>query len=382
MYMMKFFKPNIDKMQQKKDAKGLIEVIRYYNKNLYNSKTPKENLEIQRKAKNALQELGAIAIHPLIQEFLTEESNIRDIALDILRSIGNSAAIAPLEKYLESHLIEDYWHDTEVYTALVFCGWKPKNIEMQIKHDILNYHDIDNLHKKYGALAVNVLMTAIEDVNGYVSKIYKAKYYGKWQYRGWKGIYCEQLGKIGDEKAIGTIAKVLYSNQDRNDAIKALVEINSDKATQSLVELLLNSPSHTPISDRQYLFKVLKEIGHTLDYKEIYCQLQSTFSSKNMVDMPQQQLDLQQNEISSYGTIQVLGLDEIEHRGHFRELQKLYQDKSIQGEKICQACGRLSVVPAHGSKMLPKIMSDEYRNDEIYSLCLFCGNFSSAIWTT
>ena len=86
-----FFKPNVEKLEKKKDVEGLIKALKC-------KKTPK----IRDRAAEALGKVGGEkGVEPLIQALKDEELFVRKTAVKALGEVGDERAIEPLIQALK-----------------------------------------------------------------------------------------------------------------------------------------------------------------------------------------------------------------------------------------------------------------------------------------
>jgi HEAT repeat protein len=115
---------------------------------------------------------------------------------------------------------KNYQGRIEAVRLLVLRGWKPSSLDEWIKFDIAAGL-FDVVHEK-GSAAVEPLIAATEETD--------------WR---WKGGAAKALGKIGDERAIGPLIRVLKSeNWPRQEAAKSLKQFADDRAIEPLINAL------------------------------------------------------------------------------------------------------------------------------------------------
>jgi tetratricopeptide (TPR) repeat protein len=90
----KFLKPNVEKMEKKKDVKGLIEALKH------------RETDVRKKAAEALGKIGDTkAVEPLIQALKDENLNVRLGGVAALGRIGDTKAVGPLIQALKDESI-------------------------------------------------------------------------------------------------------------------------------------------------------------------------------------------------------------------------------------------------------------------------------------
>jgi len=168
------FKPDVNKMEKRKDVEGLIKALKHRDKNVQ---------------KNAIEALGDIgdtrSVKPLIEVLRDEDGKVRKEATMALEKIR-----APFIKALK---------DGDVF------------IRMNMAESIV----------KIGELAVEPLIQALKDEN--VNVQIKA---------------VESLGKIGDKRAVGPLISLLENKDIGGEAAKALGKIGDKRAVEPLIQAL------------------------------------------------------------------------------------------------------------------------------------------------
>jgi len=86
-YKVGLFKPNVERLAEKCDVKGLIKALLYYRK---------DYLVVRSKAAEALVKIGASAVNPLIATLKEENNYMQSTAAEVLGKIGDKRAVEPL----------------------------------------------------------------------------------------------------------------------------------------------------------------------------------------------------------------------------------------------------------------------------------------------
>jgi len=88
-----FGPPNVEKLKEKRDLKGLIKALRY-----------KRDGVVRQTAAEVLGEIGdARAVEPLLAALRDEDSDVREAAAEALGKIGDARAAVPLRSALGEH---------------------------------------------------------------------------------------------------------------------------------------------------------------------------------------------------------------------------------------------------------------------------------------
>jgi len=86
----RLFKPNVERLREKKDVKGLIKALRHE--------------DVRKEAAEALVNIGEPAVEPLIQALKDEYSDVREEAARALGRIGDKRAVEPLIQALKDNI--------------------------------------------------------------------------------------------------------------------------------------------------------------------------------------------------------------------------------------------------------------------------------------
>jgi len=182
-----FGPPNVEKLSEKKDVKGLIKALRY------------EKVFVRREAADALGNIvDSRSVDPLITALKDSDRYVRKSAVEALGKIGDSRAIDPLitalkdsDKNVRKSAVEALGKtgDSRVIDPLITAL---KDSEWFVRESAAE------ALVKIGQPAVNPLLLVLMDSDPHVRKS-----------------AVELLGKISDSKAIDPLIKVL-KDSDRN----------------------------------------------------------------------------------------------------------------------------------------------------------------------
>lgn len=236
---MALFKPNVEKMKKKQDVEGLIKALKH------------KDGAVQKRAIEALVDIGEPAIDPLIQALKHEDWRVRDSATETLGKIGDARAVEPLVQVLMAG-----GHPRRaIADALDRLAWQPSNDAEKARYLIAKkrWHEliglgrqavepllrvlkpgsgviIENVRKiathtlaRLGEQAVEPLIQALEDKE-WVVRLSAA----------------EALGKIGDVRAVEPLTQAL-KDEDwivRMNAVWALGNIGEARAVEFLIQAL------------------------------------------------------------------------------------------------------------------------------------------------
>jgi len=209
------FKPNVERLQEKKNVKGLIKALRH------------KDSDVRWRAAKALGEIGdKRAVEPLIQALKDKDRDVRKEAVWTLGRIGDKRAVEPLIQALK----DEYW-DVRERAAKTLV--------------------------KIGEPAVEPLIQALKDEDRYVREG-AAEALGK---MGWKPgddtekVYYliakrkwSELPKLG-EPAVEPLIQAL-KDEDRRvqlGAAKALGEIGDERAVEPLIQTLKDKTYWYPV---------------------------------------------------------------------------------------------------------------------------------------
>jgi HEAT repeat protein len=198
-----FFKPNVKKMEEKRNVKGLIKALEHKDPN------------VRSEAAKALGRIGdERAVEPLIQALRDKYGSVREAAAEALVKIG-APAVEPLITALRD---EEWYVRRAAAEALDELGWKPGQDEgaawyWMVKRDWEKCVAL-------GAIAVEPLISALRDEDDDVREA-----------------AAEALGELGDSRAVKPLISALRDDRYwrvRKAAAEALGEIGDERALEEL----------------------------------------------------------------------------------------------------------------------------------------------------
>jgi len=218
------FKPNIEKMENKKNVMGLINALKY------------NESWIRIAAAKALGRIeDARAVEPLIQALeVADSSYFRAAAVTALGMLGDARAVSSLIQALqdEGHVI------VEAVKALGWIGKPAVESLIQAMEDAGSSYSRGQAARTLGrigdARAVDPLLQVfINDKNNYV-----------------RGEAARALGEIGDTRAVALLLQALNDKDDkiRVAAARALGEMGDAQAVAPLLQALNDKDSKIRIA--------------------------------------------------------------------------------------------------------------------------------------
>jgi len=248
----RLFKPNVERLREKKDVKGLIKALRHE--------------DVRKEAAEALVNIGEPAVEPLIQALKDEYSDVREEAARALGRIGDKRAVEPLIQALKDNIDvqrraawalrkigepavepliqalkdEDWYVRWRAAWALDEMGWEPGDDTEKVYYLIAKqeWSELPEL----GEPAVEPLIQALKD-----------------EYSDVRESAAEALAKIG-EPAVEPLIQALkkYINSDvRMRAARALGKIGDKRAVEPLIQALKDEDWHV----QEEAAEALGEIG-------------------------------------------------------------------------------------------------------------------------
>ncbi|MCX6558123.1 MAG: HEAT repeat domain-containing protein [Candidatus Aminicenantes bacterium] len=222
-----FLKPDVAKMEEKKDVAGLIKALR--------------NSDWLRR-RNAVQALGKIldarAVEPLVDKLKDWDKDVRNCAAEALEKFG-----LPSEPEVQAW----YWVAKEDFNKVASLGYIAVQTFIMALNDLKSsacHLAVDTLGTIGDARAVEPLIAVLKKSIDPKSSLHMH--------------VIESLGKIGDSKAVEPLIQILQ-RKDKwyGAAIKALGDIGDAMAVWPLVQAL-NDPNS---SVRFVAAEALSEIG-------------------------------------------------------------------------------------------------------------------------
>ncbi len=202
-----FGPPNVKKMKERSNIKGLIKALDY-----------KKEYGVRKAAAGALGQIGdARAVEPLITALKDEDGYVRGAATLALGQIGGPAAEPLITALKDKHAyVRGYAAE-----ALDKLGWEPDLDENGAQYWIAKREWQKCV--EIGAPAVEPLITALKDKDAYMC-----------------GCAAGALGRIGDARAVEPLSAALKDEkwQVRGHAARALGQIGDARAGKPLTAAL------------------------------------------------------------------------------------------------------------------------------------------------
>jgi HEAT repeat protein len=161
----------------------------------------------------ALVEIGAAAVEPLIAALKNSDSEVRSSAADALGEIGDSRAVEPLVAALD---VTDWSVHRRVAAALDKLAWSPDRGAAGATYWAAR--GVSNKCVEIGASAVKPLIAALDDED--------------WKVRN---AAAEALGRIGDPSAV---TPLIIAFRKGSIGPEALGQIGDPRAAESLISVL------------------------------------------------------------------------------------------------------------------------------------------------
>lgn len=227
---MGFFKPNVEKMEAKRDIKGLINVLK-----------DKESLERWR-AIEALEKIGEPSVKPLTKTLKNRDEHARHWAATALGEIGNASVVEPLIEALKD---ENWFVRCGVADALGKITdvrvMKPLGETLNDNHWNVRLNAVEALAKK-GVPSVELLLKALKDKSGWV-----------------RASAAVALGNMGDARAVEPLIEALKEEltHNVNGVPEALGNLGDEVAAPALTIALMDSDPGI----RKASAKALAQIG-------------------------------------------------------------------------------------------------------------------------
>ena len=224
--MFGFGKPNVEKMERKKDIEGLIKALGY-----------EKDTGVRSKAAIALGNIRDVfAFEPLIKALHDPESIVRGNAAEALGKIGDQRAVEPLIQSLyDSYIIVH----SNAARALDNIGWKPGKDKNTARYWIV---------KKEWTKCVEIGVPAVE------SLICVLDYYDD----NARLQATKALGKIGDARAIDPLIKAL---DDSDNGVRSSAACALNKIGPSVLESLIKALDNSDCWVRSRTVRALGKIG-------------------------------------------------------------------------------------------------------------------------
>ena len=271
-----FGPPNIEKMKEKKNVKGLIKALKH------------KDSDIRKGAADALGEIGdARVVKPLIKALQDSDMFVYLKAAEALGKIGDARAVESLIVSLQNRSKYGVEEALEALGKIGTPAVEPLIAALQDSNKDIRRYAADALGKIGDARAVESLIKALQDSEMFVSSK-AAEALGKIgapavepliaalqdsdkdvrQYAA--GI----LGKIGDARAVESLINALQDSNGRvrRKAVLSLGEIGDARAVEPLINTLQDSYNDV----RQNTANVLGKIGDTRAVEPLIATLQDS----------------------------------------------------------------------------------------------------------
>jgi HEAT repeat protein len=284
-----FGKPNIEKMKQKQDVKGLCKALGHKDK------------EVKEQAVTALVEMRETAVEPVIK--LLDKENLYGSAMEVLGKIGG-AAVVPLLATLNNKKANSFVPER----AVLVLG-KIRDTRA-VEHLIATLKDTNHLLRRYAAESLGLIgdTRAVEPL---IAALSDESDVFLWD---WQRYIIVALGRIGDKRAVEPIIYAVKKNLARTLDLgvqeiipfsvlgvvaEVLGQIGDERAVELLIEILQIKPARlTGFSGDLWLSSQLT--GKKLDSKAL----------KRAQDMDSQSA-LAQNDHQNMRVAAVLALGKI-----------------------------------------------------------------------
>lgn len=219
-----FSRPNVEKLKDKKNVKGLIKALRGKDK------------FVRRKASEALGELGEpSAVEPLIQEMKDDDDDIRCEAIKSLGKIKDSSVVEPLIKALKDN---NPWNREVAMESL--GNTKDERAVKPLMQFIIEDKASSSLIK-IGKSSVNPIIQALNDKDAKVRKRAAAI-----------------LGSIRDRRAVEPLIEA-FNDEDpfvRCTIATNLGELKDERAIEPLIQALKDKDGRVRIDSERAILRI------------------------------------------------------------------------------------------------------------------------------
>ena len=264
------FKPNVEKMEAKREVKGLIKALKHKNRGVREKAAEAlgrigderavepliqalndENRDVRRKAAYALGKIGdKRAVEPLIRALKDEDWWFREYVIEALGEIKDARAVEPLVQALK--VAESTRERKYIVEALDKLGWKPKD-SMEIADYLIGKGDWDSRYQ--------FLELVLELEEEYLVRLLYKPFVVDEEFLK---VVIKELGKRRSAKAVEPLIRIslngLLPDYLRECAIRALGEIKDKRAVEPLIQILdLNKRISKEVRDAA--MEALIEIG-------------------------------------------------------------------------------------------------------------------------
>jgi HEAT repeat protein len=264
--VLRLFKPSIEKMQEKNDIEGLIRA----------SQTEKD-YEIRARAAGALGNIGdPRAVEPLSKGLKDTFYPVRVEVVNALGKIRDPRIVEPLLGALtdqDIHVKEKAWNALQKS-----CGVRDINPLIEALHNSKTRDYAAKILGKIGNPAVEPLIRALENDEYFV-----------------RVSAIEQLGRIGDKRAVDPLVKLLQDQDLIPFAAEALGRIGDKRAVDPLVKLYEEGYSPKEIvgaleniGDERAIdlfIKILEDTGAEKEMRENAARALSVYEDKRLIEL-------------------------------------------------------------------------------------------------
>jgi len=232
---MPLFRPNVEKMENKRNIKGLTKALRY------------KDLDVRSAAAEALARIGAPAVELLIETMKEKDSSVRVLAVMTLGRLRDARALEPLIQALRD---EDREVRLQAVGALVGIGKpgvEPLIQTLKDKDPSVRGEAVLILKEIGDVRAVATLTEALKDEDKDVRLAATLA-----------------LGKIGDARAVEPLVRALKDACSivQMGAADALADIGDARAVEALFHFLWSVSLSSPIEkDKEVREKVAQALG-------------------------------------------------------------------------------------------------------------------------
>jgi hypothetical protein len=284
---MGLFKPNVEKLEEKKNVKGLIKALRY------------KYWHVRQKAAEALGKIGdEKAVEPLIQALEDGYSYVQEEAARALGKIGDKRAVVPLLRASRGYQLGynldvswvARWALGKTLGKIGEPAVEPLIQALKNEHWSVREGAAEALGEIGSTRAVEPLIQALKDEDSYEDSYVRRKAArALGEIRSTRAVepliqalkdedWCvrqeaaEALGKIGDEKAVEPLIQVLKDEDEGRvlgSAAEALGEIGSEEATETLIRFLESDKFLKFLKDDEFRSSVIEALGKTRNKKAV-----------------------------------------------------------------------------------------------------------------
>lgn len=289
-----FGPPNIQRLKEKRNIKGLINALENKDKEVANKAIAAlveigasvvepligalENKKPHRRVAMALGGLGDIrAVEPLISILKAEDSFVRTATAEALGVLGDARAVGPL-----IHALEDNQRNVQ-HAALTSLGEIGNSRSVEALIDTLKSNDDET-----AAIAAKALRQIgdLRAVDPLIARLEQKPADRRYSYIG---SYQQQaiitLGRLGDKRAVKPLIEAMKEPDTCKDALRALRGFGDPRAVKPAINAIKNQYSSTPFVNT-IAIELIEKVGPRA-IKSLVASLKETDSKyrKLAVDM-------------------------------------------------------------------------------------------------